>query len=524
MILIKTNLQEAEVSIDDVYSTFNHHITLDENRRIIFSGAYGAGKTFFLKRYFQDNEEFNSIVISPVNYVVNKNEDIFELIKADIIFKLFEKELIEFDEHFEFDDFSAITWYLLAKPFEIVKTLLPFIDKIDSIGEELGDQIKVGQKIIETVTTYYKKFKKKFEDKINESNTALDQFYENLEKQKGSPYERDLVTQFINDVLLNLSNSKASVLVIDDLDRLDPDHIFRILNILSAHNNCLGSENKFGFEKIILVCDINNIENIFKYRYGSDVDFNGYIDKFYSTRIYLFSNKEAVKLFCKEHIRQKKLPEYCENLFLLLILDLLEQEQITLRNLLKYRFDLEKNTLSISENITIDKSKYCRNCCFIDTERFLIDSTDFQFVHILGMLVNIVGDFKKLKNCFIERSKLSKYVIPESNINDVLLSLGALAHISKSEEKANVICFNVDKEKRGHGIHITNPSIHFLNESMKIKLVWESNNKYRGDVSYFRGHSVGYKQPLKQIAFSLIYNELIFIMNYFEKKNFMNQI
>jgi len=524
MELSKANLQDAEISIDDVYSTFNHHIKLEENNRIIFSGAYGTGKTFFLKKYFENNEEFNTVVISPINYVVNKNEDIFELIKADIIFKLFEKELIVFDEDFEFDNFSAFTWYLFKNPFEIVKTLLPYIDKVDSIGEELGDQIKVGQKIIETVTSNYKKFKNKFENEINESNNTLDQFFKKLEKQKGSPYERDLVTQFINDVLLNLSKTKASVLVIDDLDRLDPDHIFRILNILSVHNNCLGAENKFGFEKIILVCDIDNIENIFNYRYGPDVDFNGYIDKFYSTRIYPFSNKEAVKLFCREHIRQNRLPKHCENLFLLLILDLLEKEKITLRNLLKYRFDLERNTLSISENITIDKSKYCRNCCFINTDKFLIDSTDFPFVHILGVLINIFGDFKKLKNCFIELSKILGYDIPHLNIDDVLVSLGALAHISKSEEKANVICFNIDKNKRGHGTHINNPSIQFLNKGMEIKLIWDSNNKYKGDVSYFRGHSIGYKPPLNQIAFNLIYKELVLIMRYFEKKNFINQI
>jgi hypothetical protein len=59
--------------------------------------------------------------------------------------------------------------------------------------------------------------------------------------------------------------------------------------ILSGSKNDL-KDNKFGFDRVILVCDIQNIRNIFKHRYEADVDFNGYIDKFYSTDIFHFQN------------------------------------------------------------------------------------------------------------------------------------------------------------------------------------------------------------------------------------------
>ncbi len=85
------------------------------------------------------------------------------------------------------------------------------------------------------------------------------------------------------------------ILVIDDLDRIDPEHIFRILNIFSAHDK-LG-ENKFGFIKVILVCDINNIKHIYHHFYGKNVDFFGYINKFYSSEVYEYSNKDYVKYF-----------------------------------------------------------------------------------------------------------------------------------------------------------------------------------------------------------------------------------
>jgi hypothetical protein len=78
-------------------------------------------------------------------------------------------------------------------------------------------------------------------------------------------------------------------LIIDDFDRLDPEHVFRILNIFSAHIDLNEATNKFGFDKIIFSLDINNIAEMYAHRYGKDVDFLGYIEKFYSVDIFKFS-------------------------------------------------------------------------------------------------------------------------------------------------------------------------------------------------------------------------------------------
>jgi len=83
-------------------------------------------------------------------------------------------------------------------------------------------------------------------------------------------------------------------LIIDDLDRIDPEHIFRILNVFSAHFSKDYESHKFGFEKVILVCDLNNIRNLFQHKYGSGVDFSGYIDKFYSIAPFHYDNKKEI--------------------------------------------------------------------------------------------------------------------------------------------------------------------------------------------------------------------------------------
>ena len=63
---------------------------------------------------------------------------------------------------------------------------------------------------------------------------------------------------------------KKVVLIVEDLDRIDPAHLFRILNIFSAHiDYCYKNAvipdrsivgNKFGFDNIVLVCDFSNIK------------------------------------------------------------------------------------------------------------------------------------------------------------------------------------------------------------------------------------------------------------------------
>lgn len=90
--------------------------------------------------------------------------------------------------------------------------------------------------------------------------------------------------------------SKESVLILDDLDRIDPEHVFRILNVFSSYFDLenRGLSNKFGFDKVIIVMDVKNIENIFSHRYGKNVDFSGYFDKFFIEEIFFFKNEDAI--------------------------------------------------------------------------------------------------------------------------------------------------------------------------------------------------------------------------------------
>ena len=87
----------AEIDIDSLSEKFQMHLSVEGNQRTIFSGKFGTGKTYFLHKFFKDKSDlYNTIIINPVNYVVGSNEDIFELIKADIVNDLFFTGKIEF--------------------------------------------------------------------------------------------------------------------------------------------------------------------------------------------------------------------------------------------------------------------------------------------------------------------------------------------------------------------------------------------------------------------------------------------
>jgi hypothetical protein len=53
------------------------------------------------------------------------------------------------------------------------------------------------------------------------------------------------------------------------------------------------------------VCDIENIRKIFAHKYGGEVDFSGYIDKFYSTEVFYLFHKNIFNEQISPYLEQK---------------------------------------------------------------------------------------------------------------------------------------------------------------------------------------------------------------------------
>lgn len=271
--------------------------------RIILSAKFGDGKTFLLNQ-LRNNEELSKdyefFTIYPVNYSVAKNEDVFEYIKRDIIVQLDKEGLLDkvdleavFDSLFDFDDIRALVSFLLS-----------FVP-----GGEFYDKV-------------FKKFcdkKKKYKKKKHTGDKYLASF----SQIKGSIYENDGYTTLIRNAIdwmkkdhaVNVWNKKKAVLIIEDLDRLDPKHLFRILNVLSAHIDDTTTPdvvtNKFGFDNIVLVMDYETTAHIFHHFYGEEACYEGYMSKFLSREPFRYSiqpfiaiqiERELSKKLCINHI------------------------------------------------------------------------------------------------------------------------------------------------------------------------------------------------------------------------------
>lgn len=285
--------EEFVFDIEEPTKAFTKHLNVSFNERIILSAPFGSGKTYFLDKYFKNKEkEFEAIHLFPINYSVASNKDIFELIKYDILFELFGKN-VEFDK-VNFNELDFLPFYLENNEKTIVKTLAPLLSVIPQVGKALTG-------FVDRFVDFCEEFEKQYEKVQVDDKKAAQKYLELFGEEIGGIYEDNFYSQLIRQLVEQLHGGyddkpeKETVLIIDDLDRIDPEHVFRILNVLSAHLDRDSTENKFGFDRIILVFDEYNVRNIFKNRYGTNVDYTGYIDKFYTYKIFKFYNPEGMK-------------------------------------------------------------------------------------------------------------------------------------------------------------------------------------------------------------------------------------
>lgn len=374
-----------------IETDFQGHIGLKENNRILFTAPFGAGKSTFLQEVFEKNKtDYFTINLFPVNYSVSANEDVFELIKFDLLIELLGKYKKEIN--LQKEDFSALllSQMFVLKELKLTPVIFAILKQCGKIGKSAVD-------IIEEVKKQYEDFK---EDMKYDENELIANFLTLIENQKGSENEMDSISALIKNLVCRVKAEKKdkekekekniqSVLIIDDLDRLDPEHTFRLINIFSAHFDKIDNSNKFGFDKVIFVCDYENIRKIFYHKYGPDVDFAGYSDKFFSLTPYQFDNRQYVKEKIEEIMKKIKLGSYA-HLFqqvysyqltvTAIINSLIDARLLNLRMLLNYPAFEVPDTLYYGTFTKIQKVQ------------------DSKILTIFYFLKNFYGSFKTLRS------------------------------------------------------------------------------------------------------------------------------
>lgn len=264
----------------------------ENESRIIFSARFGDGKSYFLnefmKSYDKKKNDYYFITLHPVNYVVEENRDVIEYIKRDILFQLIKDNLIyDFKEGYDKIFDAVCNKESLLKLGNFVASIIP-IEGLKDGYEALKD----------FASTIHEKYKS--QDVLHVVDDYLNGFY----GKTGSISECDAFTCLIQKSLERMTAN--TVLIIEDLDRIDPAHLFRIMNVLSSQvDNPYYSEvphgNKFGFDKIILVMDYEIARHLFHHFYGKEANYEGYMNKFLNTLPYSYSIREEAH----RQVRQK---------------------------------------------------------------------------------------------------------------------------------------------------------------------------------------------------------------------------
>lgn len=302
-----------------------------------------------IEKFFTENDaDYFACKLLPINYSIASNEDVFELIKYDLLSYLIENYYE--DLNLEKEDFSLLlrSQMFIMEKVKFMPLLTAILGMNDKVGKPVVKLLEVMQKVIKNFKSFSEEIRIDEEESIND-------FLENIKNSKGNIYEMDATSRLINELLQRLKVSeenKESVLIIDDLDRLDPEHIFRLFNIFSSQEVYNTGINKFGFDKVIFICDIENIRKIFHHKYGSGVDFIGYIDKFYSICPFEFDNREYIRLSINKFIKEIRIKssnynidkyEHFINTLTAIFISLIEAHILNLRILEKNKnFDIKE--------------------------------------------------------------------------------------------------------------------------------------------------------------------------------------
>lgn len=400
-------MEDIQIPIDKQLTEFRNHVLA--NPRTFLSSKFGDGKSYFLDKFKRVNQEdFVFITLYPVNYQVASNEDIFNLIKRDILFQLMVQGL--FEVPIKISDELALCGFIQNHYKSFLFDLLPYMASVALPTEWIPIVTEVLSK-----KEVFVKLKQKFDEykhKLNEKEDILEQFLDDVD---GSLiYEEDFVTSLIKQTIqknketwIEKGHAKQIVLIVEDLDRLDPAHLFRILNIFSAHidfcyklmnkpNDTLGG-NKFGFDNVVFVADFANVRKIFKHFYGEQTDFKGYIGKFLTSSPYKYSIREIRKEYIYKHL------ESVINCPRTLIESLLTEEILedkTIRECIQ-AFDISSQIVKIPPYKSVEGD-------------IILDTTILKLMSVLRRLK--VDDNEIVRSCSIlidaDTNAFCKYVAP----------------------------------------------------------------------------------------------------------------
>ena len=239
---------------------------INDNEVICIDGDWGVGKTFLVKQLIYLIEHYNE----------DNNQGQFKLVEPerDILSNICNKNLVFYYNAWENDDHSdvleSIIYNILNEYPKYKSETSSKFDKTGAIKEVLNILTKIISSKFFNIDLSTEKIEKikTFNDLSDEINT-----YEERKK---------LFKKLINKILID----KRMILVIDELDRCNPNFATKVLEVIKHYN--------LPNVTVIIVSNNNELQNTIKQQYGQSFNSYTYLNRFFDYTMTIDNSRSIV--------------------------------------------------------------------------------------------------------------------------------------------------------------------------------------------------------------------------------------
>lgn len=262
---IRNSLIDDKIGNQEYLSSIIRLISnIDDNEVICIDGDWGVGKTFLVKQ----------LMYLIMHYNENNNKEQFKIVESekDILTNLCENNLVFYYNAWENDDHNNVLESLI---YNILNDYPKYKDEITNnfnkeevVKEVLNILTKIVSNKLFNIDLSADKINniKTFKDLSNEINT--------IEEKK------ELFKKLLDKILVN----KRMILIIDELDRCNPNFATKILEIIKHFYNLSNIT-------VIVISNNNELQHTIKKQYGQDFNAHNYLNKFFDYTFTIDNNR-----------------------------------------------------------------------------------------------------------------------------------------------------------------------------------------------------------------------------------------
>ena len=237
---------------------------IDDNEVICIDGDWGVGKTFLVKQLIYLINHYNEDI----------NQEQFKLVEPekDILINICNNNLVFYYNAWENDDHSdvleSIIYNILNEYPKYKNEISSKFDKTEAIKEVLNILTKIVSSKLLNIDFSAEKIEKikTFKDLSDEINT-----YEE---------RKSLFEELVNKILVD----KRMILVIDELDRCNPNFATKILEVIKHFYNLSNIT-------VIIVSNNKELQNTIRQQYGQNFNSYTYLNRFFDYTMTIDNNR-----------------------------------------------------------------------------------------------------------------------------------------------------------------------------------------------------------------------------------------